>query len=309
MILAAGLGTRLRPLTNLLPKPLAPIGDRPAIGHLVGMLREAGSSRIVVNAHHLAPTMERFAESEAAVTLSIEGELLGTAGGVRRALDAGLVHDERLLVVNGDLFARLPLGETMRASCDGVARLLVSPARGRGNVGVDGRGRVVRLREESVADGERSAFDYLGCALLGDRALAALPRAGCLVGDVLLPLLRAGAHVEVQRFDGPWLDVGSLEAYLAANMTWLVDQNIGRFVGRGAQLHDATVERSVVGVEAVLDSGAHIDRCVVWPGARVPAGSHSARIFAPGVPPIDVGGAAHSAVSQRPPSVSPKTPG
>lgn len=287
MVLAAGLGTRLRPLTNLLPKPLVPIGDRPALGHLVGALREAGFNRVVVNAHHLAPALARYAAEEPLVALSFEQELLGTAGGVRHARDGGLLRSDRLLVVNGDLFARLPVFELASATCAGVARLLVAPARGAGNVGVDCSGRVVRLRQETVGPDESHAFDYLGCALLGPASLAALPHAGCLVGDVLLPLLRAGAFVEVQVFEQPWLDVGGLGAYLEANRVWLLERGLERFVGEAVNVQDATISGSVVGARAELERGVHLDRCVVWPGARVPEGAHVTTIFAPGIPPVD----------------------
>ena len=289
MILAAGLGTRLRPLTNLLPKPLVPIGDRPALAHLVGALQGAGFDEVVVNAHHLAPALARFAEQEPAIALSLEEELLGTAGGVRRACDVGLVRAERLVVVNGDLHASLPLAALAAATGEGVARLLVAPASGAGNVGVDASGRVVRMRQETVAPGEAKAFDYLGCALLGPGSLAALPREGCLVGDVLLPLLRAGARVDVLAFAGPWLDVGSLAAYQAANIAWLAERSLDHFVGPDANVQDARIVRSVVGAGARLERGTSLEGCVVWPEAHVPAGEHRGMIFVPGMDAIAAG--------------------
>lgn len=286
MILAAGLGTRLRPLTEILPKPLVPIGDRAAIAHLLGALRGASFARVVVNAHHLASDLERLAAEDPSVVVSLEDELLGTAGGVRRAVDRGLLAGERALVVNGDLFADLPLAELAVAELAAASKLLVAPARGQGNVGVDGRGRVVRMRLETVAPGEVAAYDYLGCALLGAESLRALPTAGCLVGDVFLPLLRAGAALEVHPFAGAWLDVGSLAAYLAANLAWLGLRDA--FVGSEASVEGATLERSVVGARARVEPGARLERCVVWPGVHVPAGEFHETVFAPGLAPIAV---------------------
>jgi mannose-1-phosphate guanylyltransferase len=282
MILAAGLGTRLRPLTDLVPKPLVPIGDRPAIGHLVEALAAAGFSRVVANAHHLAAAIEAIPAADPRLEVSVEAELLGTAGGVRLARARGLLTGERALVVNGDLFATLPLAALAGAPCEGDARLLVAPApKGAGNVGVDAGGRVVRLRRESVAGGEAASFDYLGCALFAGAALAALPERGCLVGDLLLPRLRAGARVDVHPFEGPWLDVGSLEAYLEANLRWLAASRRGSFVAADACVQGARIEASVVLDGARVDAGAQLDRCVVWPGADVPPGVYADAIVAP----------------------------
>jgi mannose-1-phosphate guanylyltransferase len=290
MILAAGLGTRLRPLTTLLPKPLVPIGDRPAIAHLVDALEGAGFARVVANAHHLAGAVEALTSADPRLAVSLEAELLGTAGGVRFARDSRLLTRERALVVNGDLFGALPLAELAGAPCDGDARLLVAPASaGAGNVGVDAHGRVVRLRRESVAPGEVAAFDYLGCALFAGPALEALPAVGCLVGDLLLPRLRSGARVEIFPFEGAWIDVGSLGAYLEANLRWLRAMRLDRFVAPGVPMQNARIEASVVLAGARIEDGARLERCVVWPGAEVPRGVHRDAIVVPGLAPVSAG--------------------
>src|SRR6478672_7195775 len=85
MVLAAGLGTRLRPLTNELPKPLVPIGDRSMLAHVVDRLRAAGCSPVVVNAHHHADAVARACEALGAVVSREDEDLLGTAGGLARA--------------------------------------------------------------------------------------------------------------------------------------------------------------------------------------------------------------------------------
>src|SRR5215475_3749531 len=87
MILAAGLGTRLRPLTDELPKPLVPVGDRPAVAHVAARLAAAGVCEAVLNTHHLASafTPERLAGLPIAVHPIHEPEILGTAGAVANA--------------------------------------------------------------------------------------------------------------------------------------------------------------------------------------------------------------------------------
>ena len=293
MILAAGLGTRMRSLTQVLPKPLAPIGDRAALAHIVDELRAAGFAHIAVNAHHLAAHVEAFASADGRMSVSVERELLGTAGGVRRAVDAGWVREKRLLVVNGDLFASLPIKALARHQCRGDAVLLAAPApTGLGNVGVDETGRVVRLRNETIALGEAASFAYLGCALLGESLLGVLPAEGCLVGDVLLPRLRSGSLVEVMPFLGAWLDVGTLRSYLEANVAWLNARGLSSHVADGVTLEHVQLTSTVIGVSARIAAHATLDRCVVWPHASVPAGTHRDRVFVPGVAPIDVAEAA-----------------
>jgi mannose-1-phosphate guanylyltransferase len=289
MVLAAGLGTRMRPLTDVVPKPLAPIGDKPALGHLIDDLRTAGFGTVTVNAHHLAAQVEAFAKEDGGVRVSHERELLGTAGGLRRARDAGFLRRERVLLVNGDLAARLPLHALAAAPCDGEAVLLAAPVLlGDGNVGTNAAGHVVRMRRETVAPGEVASFAYLGCALLGSALLKALPESGCLVGDVLLPRLRLGARVRVEPFTGPWLDVGSRLAYLQANRDWLAQRGQAAFVHPSAQANHVQLTRSVVGAHAVVAENASLEDCVVWPHARVPEGTHREMIFVPSLAPVFV---------------------
>jgi ADP-glucose pyrophosphorylase len=149
-------------------------------------------------------------------------------------------------------------------------------------------GRVMRMRKESIASGEVLSFAYLGCALLGAPMLDALPREGCLVGDLLLPRLRSGARVEVLPFTGDWLDVGTLHAYLGANLAWLAARGHEAFVGEGALVAGAELRETVVGARARIAPGATLDRCVLWPGGEVPNGEHRECIFAPGLAPLRV---------------------
>src|SRR5437763_8368460 len=101
MILAAGKGTRLRPLTDALAKPMVPVGDRPAIAHVLERVRLA-ASRVVVNVHHRPEDVAAWARAEG-VAVSEERELLGTAGGVARA--AALLGEGDVLVWNADILS------------------------------------------------------------------------------------------------------------------------------------------------------------------------------------------------------------
>ncbi|MBX3225067.1 MAG: NTP transferase domain-containing protein [Labilithrix sp.] len=265
MILCAGLGTRLRPLTDWLAKPMVPIGDAPAVGHIAARVRAAGFDRVVVNVHHRPSDLRRWA-ADAGAAISEEAELLGTAGGVARA--AALLGDGDVLVWNGDILSDLDPGAlaSAHASSGAAATLaVVARAAGEGNVGLGEDGRIVRLRREAFGD-ERAGADFIGVHVLGADLRSGLPARGCLVGDVYIPALRAGARLAAHVVTTPFVDVGSLDAYVAANRAWLAARGASSWIAEGAHV-SASVEGSIVGAGARVEADAL--RCIVWPGARV----------------------------------------
>ncbi len=284
LVLAAGLGTRLRPLTDELAKPLVPIGDEPLLGHVIRGLRSSGVPRIVANAHHRAADVVSFCTANG-VAVSEEAELLGTAGGLRRAGE--LLGEGDVLVYNGDIYA--PAFEARLLGADAgaaVGVLLVRPrAKGEGNVGLLGDGRVVRLRRESFAE-EEIGGEFLGIHLVSAELRAILPERGCLVGDGYLPALRRGAQVRAVCTDIPFVDVGTLDAYLAANVAWLKARGAKAFAHPTARVTCA-LEDTVVGPGAEAVGDGALTRCVVWPGARAHAPLRDAVVTARGVVHVD----------------------
>jgi len=274
MVLAAGLGTRLRPLTEHRAKPLVPVGDRPALAHVLERLRAAGATRIVVNAHHHAAQVRAFVEglgAGAGVSLSEETALLGTAGGIARA--APLLGEGDVLVWNGDILADVDVASLVAEhQASSEATLLVQPLpAGRGPVGIDAHGRVVRLRQDRFG-AEATGGEFLGIHVLGRRLRERLPESGGLVEDVLVPALARGEEVGTVLFDESWQDIGTIPTYLAANVAWLRERGLERWVGPGAHVDPGVVlEGSVVGEGAVVSGAGFVVRSVVWPGARAVA--------------------------------------
>lgn len=264
MILCAGLGTRLRPLTEWRAKPMVPIGDRPAVEHIADHVRAAGIGRVVVNVHHRAGDLRDWA-GPAAIGVSEETDLLGTAGGIAHA--APLLGDGDVLVWNGDILARPDLAALLAAH-RGEATLAIQPRdAGEGNVGVGAAGRVVRLRRASFSDRlgpEVAGGDFTGIHVVSAGLRAKLPPVGCIVGDVYIPALRDGARLEAYVTTAAFTDVGSLAAYMAANRAWLGAR--ASWADAGAVVH-ASIEGSIVGEGARIEAPA--TRSVVWPGAIV----------------------------------------
>jgi len=272
MILCAGLGTRLRPLTEELPKPLVPIGDRSILAHTAVQLAAAGFRGAVINTHHLP---EAFASEISSLPLRIEAihepVIRGTAGGVAGA--RALLGPAPVLVWNGDILVQPPVDDLLAAVGQGLCLAVAPRPVGQGTVGLGADGRVVRLRGERFGD-ESAGGDYVGVAALGARCLQGLPGEGCLIGDVALPLLRRGDRVWTRPVSGDWTDAGDPGSYLEANLGWLARHanHEGSWLGPGAQLESGVrLSHSVVGAGAQIRGEGPVARCVVWPGATAQA--------------------------------------
>ena len=223
IVLAAGLGTRMRPYNGQVPKPLVQIGGKSLIDYSLDRLADAGVERVVVNVHHLADALERHLASRKRphIVISDErAELLGTGGGIAKALPQ--LGDAPFFLVNSDTvwldgvkpnFARLA-DAFDPAAMD--ALLLLAPTTE--SIGYSGRGDFAMLADGRLRRrGEREVvpFVYAGAAILSPALFAGAP-AGAFP---LTPLFdRAGAKDRLfgLRLEGLWMHVGTPEAVAAA---------------------------------------------------------------------------------------------
>jgi MurNAc alpha-1-phosphate uridylyltransferase len=223
IVLAAGLGTRMRPYNGHIPKPLVAIGGKPLIDYSLDGLADAGVERAVVNVHHLADAVERHLAPRQKPRIVISDErdtLRGTGGGIAKALPE--LGDAPFFLVNSDTlwldgvksnFARLA------DSFDGDdmdALLLLAPISG--SIGYDGQGDYAMLPDGRLrrrADGEVTPFVYAGASILAPALFADAP-------DGAFPLTlqfdRAGANGRLfgLRLEGVWMHVGTPDAVAAA---------------------------------------------------------------------------------------------
>jgi mannose-1-phosphate guanylyltransferase len=279
--LCAGLGTRLRPLTDETPKPLLWVYDRPQVEHVFAHLVTAGFTSCVINTHHLA---ERFSvawlsRQSLAVEVAHEPELLGTGGALVNAAQALGAGD--VLLWNADMLGAPDLAELLAAHrAKAVSATLLTSGRfaaGHGTVGVSADGAVVRLRTYRSAQPELFGTNYVGIAVLSERLRARLVAPGCLVADGLMPALLAGETVQTLLSDAPFIDIGSPQALLEANLGWLERSaaqaaHAGCNVDASARVAEgAQLEATVVAAQAVVGR-ATLRRCLVLPGARVEDG-------------------------------------
>lgn len=219
MILAAGLGTRMRPITDTLPKPLVKVDGTALIDHLIQPLAEAGVTEIVVNVHHLADLMERHLSQRATPRILISDErggLLDSGGGVKKAL--AHFGAEPFFILNADSFwidGPHPNLARMQEAWDPAAMdmlLLVAPTPaatgydGRGDFFMSADGVLARRGEKLVAP-----FVYAGVIVTTAAMFADTPD-GPFSLNLLFDRALAKGRLRGLRLDGHWLHVGTPEA-------------------------------------------------------------------------------------------------
>jgi MurNAc alpha-1-phosphate uridylyltransferase len=223
IVLAAGLGTRMRPHNGHVPKPLVEVAGKSLIDYSLDRLAAAGVERAVVNVHYLADALERHlaARQQPRIVISDErGMLLDTGGGIAKALPT--LGDAPFFLVNSDTlwldgvkpnFARLADAFDVEAM---DALLLLAPTDG--SVGYSGRGDYDMLPDGRLQRrGERAAvpFIYAGAAVLSPALFADAP-AGAFSLNLLFDRAAAMNRLFGLRLDGLWMHVGTPDAIAAA---------------------------------------------------------------------------------------------
>jgi mannose-1-phosphate guanylyltransferase len=298
LILSAGLGTRLAPLSSWRAKPLVPIGDRPAIDHIVARLR-GDCAPLVVNAFHRADEVAAYARG-AGLAVSREESLLGTAGGLARA--GGLLGSGDVLVWNGDMVGDLDVAALLdahahahahnaRSAAGRALATLVVRARSdaAGNTGLDAHGDVVRIRRDPSRDGEARSADFMGVYVVSAELRRRLPPQGDVIAEAFLPALGEGGRIASFATDAEFIDVGTPGAYLEANLRWLASRGLRAWTGDGAQVDPGVeLDRVIVGAGARLVGAGKMEACVVWPGAEAYAPATRAIVAPDGIVSVAV---------------------
>jgi MurNAc alpha-1-phosphate uridylyltransferase len=219
MVLAAGLGERMRPLTDRMPKPLVPVAGKPLIDHVLDRLAAAGIQRAVVNVHYLADMIETHLKDRATPQIVISDErskLLNTGGGVVKAL--GAIGPEPFIHVNSDTIwidGVTPNLERLAEAFDPAtmdALLLLAPVStsigypGRGDFTMAPDGRLTKRGERDIAP-----FVYAGAAILRPELFKDAPD-GAFSLTTLFGRAEAGGRLHGLRLEGVWMHVGTPEA-------------------------------------------------------------------------------------------------
>jgi mannose-1-phosphate guanylyltransferase len=303
MVLAAGLGTRLRPLTERVPKPAVPVAGTPLLQLALARLRACGARRAVVNVHHLAAEMERAARDAGAaagiaVEISREPVIAGTGGALREA--RGLLGRAGAFVIwNGDVLFDVDLAAVVAAHrrSGALATMVLAPmppGATYATVDVDRDMAVRRIAGRGPGGEGLVPLHFTGVHVVAPGLLDAVPAEpfGCDVNRHVYPPLLAGGRVRAVVASGYWNDLGTPARYLGANLdvlsgvapvalpggdpfqglraraprTWVADD---------AALEGARLEGpAIVGPGAVLERGSRVGPgAVVGAGCRVAAGA------------------------------------
>jgi NDP-sugar pyrophosphorylase family protein len=303
VVLVGGEGTRLRPLTETIPKPLVPLMDRASLDHVLDHLARHGVHEVVLSSPYLEETFRAFIDGrrgDPAITWLTETEPLGTGGAIVNALEA-LGGDEPFLALNGDILTDLDLTAMVamhheRGAEATIALTHVSDARPYGLVpiGPDGRVREFREKPAELVPGDVNAGTYV----LGPLALAGWARGknASIERDIFPSLIAQGRPVYGFLSNAYWIDLGTPESYLRAHFDILegrvasepkypapfiadgadvdVRSHLGRWVVVAAAAvigPEARVEDSVLHQGAVVETGATVTGSVLGARSRVGA--------------------------------------
>ena len=264
-ILGAGMGNRLRPLTQRLPKPLVPLFHRPLAEWAMEACAKAGIARFAINTHHLPEAWDDFRPANE-TTLFHEPILLETGGGLKNI--AAWMGEEAVLVHNGDIFSTLPLEALIAAhEASGLPVTLALRSAGAAkHIALDASGgRVTDIRK--MLDRAEGTHVFSGIYCVSPSFLDLLPSNEKIsVIPAFLELAKIGQLGAVVLDEGVWLDLGDRESYLQAHR----ELDLGPAIHPHACVEPgAIVERSVIGPGAVIAAGAVVRDSVVWPGGRV----------------------------------------
>jgi NDP-sugar pyrophosphorylase family protein len=297
MVLAAGKGTRLFPLTGEIPKPMAPVVGKPIIQHIFELLAETGLDEVHVNVHYLADhILDVYGTATDVngmrVCVTREDELVGTAGSVKRIADR---FDETFVVIMGDALTDADVREVVafhkeRGALATLALMRVSDTSQYGVVELDRDQDIIGFQEKPDPGEAISNLANTGIYVLEPEVLGYIPENTFFdfAKDVFPRLLEAGEKFMGYEGEFYWSDIGTLEAYRGAQRDALTGQvrlkipgeqrAEGLWVDRSARIHPtaAVAGRAVVGRDAVVGRGVSLvgdvtvgSDCWVRPGAAV----------------------------------------
>ena len=212
MLLAAGRGRRLAPLTDRTPKPLLPVHGQTLIQRILGRLKQAGIREAVINTHHLAEQIERTIGDGTTIGLPIrysrESELLETGGGIKKALP--LLNADVFIICNADIYTDFDFANTPPGLAKGdLAHLVLVPTPASRQSG-DFDCSAGRIHSRG------SDYVYAGIALIHRDLFIGSPQGAFSLRDLLFAAVENG-RVSAQIHRGKWTDIGTPEEYARAN--------------------------------------------------------------------------------------------
>ncbi|NOY52171.1 MAG: NDP-sugar synthase [Deltaproteobacteria bacterium] len=303
MILAAGMGERLRPLTNEIPKPLVPVLNRPLIEYNLSLLQRHGIREVAVNLHYLGKMIRDHLGDGSRFGLKIhyseEPDLLGTGGAIKKL--RSFFGTKPFLVINADILIDIDLKDLVlfHRSRKAFATMILRPnpdAVRYGTIETDNTGRIREfLGKVRTSETGLTPWMFTGVHLFHPSVLDTMPEKErfCINRDVYAHWIRSNKACYGYVYKGYWEDLGTMEDYLRANLAMVRRTGVSEIVRSEVQAEEGVIlnppcligagtmigKDAVVGPDVVIGKdcrigeGAKITESILWDGAALPAGA------------------------------------
>jgi NDP-sugar pyrophosphorylase family protein len=274
MILAAGLGTRLAPLTAKRPKPLVPVGNRPIIEYAIYWLKAHGADEIIVNVHHHRDQMQHYLDEGrpfgVRIYISEEPEILGTGGGIQKT--HWFWDRDPFIVVNGDILTDIDIAAAYKVhlKSDDLVTLVLHDFAPFNQIKLSPRKDILEINPVS----QPGQLAFTGIHIMKPEILEHIPsgRPSCIL-ETYRTLIGNGyplrGHVVQNHY---WRDAGTIESYVEANRETL--NGAPFLMGHNCQVHELArlSDWAVLGDNISIEEGAEVIRSILWENVTVKAG-------------------------------------
>jgi len=273
MILAAGFGTRLRPLTEMKPKALMPVANKPILARNIEYLISHGITEIIVNAHHHHQQIVDYLREESSFGLNIEVkvelEILGTGGGIKNT--EGFWDKEPFFVINSDILTDIDLASVyqLHQTSGALVTLVLHDCEPYNQVQVDDQWNITDIAKVNMP----GRYAFTGIHVIHPEVLSHVPQG--IFSNIIecyRQLIRMGKPVRACFVQGHyWRDIGSIQSYMEANRE-LADNSF--VIGPGCSIDSSVklMDWGVIGENSRLEKNVALQRSVLWDGVTVKEG-------------------------------------
>jgi len=273
MILAAGFGTRLRPLTDMKPKALMPVANKPILARNIEYLISHGITEIIVNAHHHHQQIVNYLREESSFGLNIEVkvelEILGTGGGIKNT--EGFWDKESFFVINSDILTDIDLASVyqLHQTSGALVTLVLHDCEPYNQVQVDDQWNITDIAKVNMP----GRYAFTGIHVIHPEVLSHVPQG--IFSNIIecyRQLIRMGKPVRACFVQGHyWRDIGSIQSYMEANRELAGNSFV---IGPGCSLDPSIklMDWGVIGENSRLGKNAEVHRSVLWDGVTVKEG-------------------------------------
>ncbi len=302
VVLAAGAGSRLAPLTSKIPKPMAPIANMPTIEHVLRLLKRHNINEVSANLHHFPDSIpnhfKKLADLDMSINYVVERALSGDAGGVRAC--RSFLGNDTFVVVMGDVITDIDISYLVakHKSSGAIATIGLKEVKDVtqfGVVALDEKGFITAFQEKPKAEEAISNLASTGIYVLEPEVFDYFPSTGefSFGKQLFKKLLETGAPLQGVQVDGYWSDIGTIPSYLRTSFDVLqgkVDLHLNQqilkkdsqiqndiqidgtlLLGNGVVLgHGIKIKGNVIiGDNCMIGSGVILEDSIVWPGSTI----------------------------------------